>query len=282
MTIWEAVRASRNLPVVRVLEATGVDPVLDLVRAAGIDGRLHPYPSLALGAGECTLQAMVRGYSTLANGGRLAPPPFLVRRVVDRDGKVLESHDAGPGEQVLEPMATCQLVQCLQGAAERGTAARCAELGWPLAGKTGTTNDHADAWFVGFSTRIACGVWVGLDERRTLYPGANGTKVALPIWVDFMRTALAGTPREPFPVPAGMEWAEVDRYTGLLAGPATPGGDRVRLAFKAGTVPTGISTPEAEADARQARAKAAGLAPEVRVWSARVPAHGSGQASKTE
>ena len=264
-------RDSRNVPAVRTLEAAGIDNVIAFAHNAGVGGRIIPYPSLALGASDLTLKDMVRGYSTFAIGGRQAPPPFLIRKIVDRSGRVLESHDGAPGDQVLDPMSNYQLIQCLQGVAQRGTGARSNELGRPLAGKTGTTDDHGDAWFIGFSTRITCGVWVGLDAKKTIYRGADGAKVALPIWVDFMKVALPSTPKEEFPVPDGMEWADVDRYTGLVATSATQPTDLVRLAFKPGTGPKAPSTGETIAAVREARAKARTQPVERRVWGADVP-----------
>ena len=269
--IWEAIRDSRNVPAVRTLEATGIDNVIAFAHNVGVGGRIIPYPSLALGASDLTLKDMVRGYSTFAIGGRQAPPPFLIRKVVDRSGKVLETHDGNPGDQVVDPMSNYQLIQCLQGVAQRGTGARSNELGWPLAGKTGTTDDHTDAWYVGFSTRITCGVWVGLDAKKTIYRGADGAKVALPIWIDFMKVALPGTAKEEFPVPDGMEWAEIDRYTGLVATSATQGTDLVRMAFKPGTAPKTPSTSETITAVREARDRAHTQAVEHRVWGAGVP-----------
>jgi penicillin-binding protein 1A len=149
--------------------------------------------------------------------------------------------------------------------ATSGTGARSNELEWPVAGKTGTTDDHTDGWFIGFSTRIVCGVWVGLDEKKTIFKGADGAKVALPIWIDFMRAALPTTEREEFKPPEGMEWADIDRYTGLLATSATT--DRVlRLAFKPGTVPRSGSDAEAIQKVREARDKAGYQPVENRVW----------------
>jgi penicillin-binding protein 1A len=270
--IWEAIRDSRNVPAVRTLEATGIDNVIAFAHNAGVGGKLIPYPSLALGASDLTLKDMVRGYGTFANGGKQAPPPFLITKIVDRSGKVLETHAGTPGDQVVDPMSNYQLIQCLQGVAQRGTGARSNELGWPLAGKTGTTDDHTDAWYVGFSTHIACGVWVGLDAKKTIFKGADGAKVALPIWVDFMKVALPGTPKEEFPVPDGMEWAEVDRYTGLIATSATLGTDLIRLAFKPGTAPKTPSTGESINTVREAREKARAQPMDHRVWGANVPA----------
>ena len=271
ITIWEAIRDSRNVPAVRTLEATGIDNVVAFARNAGVDGKLNPFPSLALGSADLTLRDLVRGYSTFADAGRQAPPPFLITKIVDRGGQVLETHEGALGNQVVDPMSNYQLIQCLQGVAQRGTGARSNELGWPLAGKTGTTDDHTDAWFVGFSTRITCGVWVGLDAKKTIFRGADGAKVALPIWVDFMKTALPTTPKEEFPVPDGMEWADIDRYTGLIATSATQGTDVVRLAFKPGTVPKTPSTGDAIAAVREARERAHAQAVELRTWGVNLP-----------
>ena len=269
--IWEAIRDSRNVPAVRTLEAAGIENVVALAHNAGLTGKLNPYPALALGTPDLTLMEMVRGYSTFANGGLKAPPPFLIKKIVDRQGRVLEAYQGVPGEQVLDPMSNFQVIQCLQGVAQRGTGARSNELGWPVAGKTGTTDDHTDAWFLGFSTRITCGVWVGLDAKKTIFKGADGAKVALPIWVDFMKAALASTPREEFPVPEGMEWADVDRYTGLIATSATQASDVLHLAFKPGTAPRSASTGEAIQAVREARDRAHTQAVEERAWGSQNP-----------
>ncbi|HJW73246.1 MAG TPA: PBP1A family penicillin-binding protein [Geothrix sp.] len=264
--IWEALRDSRNVPAVRTLEATGVMNVIDYARKCGLTSSLPPYPSMALGSADLTLKEMVRGYATIANGGLQAPVPFLIKKVVDRTGRVLESHGGDATEQVLDPQSTYQLIQCLQGVATSGTGARAgAELQWPIAGKTGTTDEHTDGWFMGFSTRIVCGVWVGLDEKKTIFRGADGAKVALPIWIDFMRVALPTTEREEFKAPEGMEWADIDRYTGLLATSATT--DKVlHLAFKPGTVPKSGSDADTIKAVREARDKASSQPAETIIW----------------
>ncbi len=256
IVMWEALRDSRNVPAVRTLEEVGVMNVIDFARKCGLTGTLPPYPSMALGSADLTLKDMVRGYSTIANGGLQSPPPYFIKKVADRNGKVLESHGGAATEQVLDPQSTYQLIQCLQGVATSGTGARSNELEWPVAGKTGTTDDHTDGWFIGFSTKIVCGVWVGLDEKKMIFKGADGAKVALPIWIDFMKAALPTTgEKEDFKAPEGMEWADVDRLTGLLATSATT--DKVlRLAFKPGTAPRSGSDAEAIRKIREAREKA--------------------------
>ena len=264
--IWEALRDSRNVPAVRTLEETGVMNVIEFARKCGLTGNLPPYPSMALGSADLTLKEMVRGYATIANGGLQSPMPFFIKKVTDRNGRVLESHGGAATEQVLDPMSTFQVIQCLQGVANSGTGARSNELEWPVAGKTGTTDDHTDGWFIGFSTKIVCGVWVGLDEKKMIFKGADGAKVALPIWIDFMKAALPTTgDKEDFKAPEGMEWADVDRSTGLLATSATT--DKVlRLAFKPGTAPRSGSDAEAIRKIREAREKANAQPMENRPW----------------
>jgi penicillin-binding protein 1A len=217
------------------------------------------------------LKDLVRAYATIGSYGKKSPAPFLIRKVVDRNGRVLESHEGAPGDEVVDPKVAFELIQCLQGVASQGTGARTNDLNWPVAGKTGTTDEHTDAWFIGFSTRITCGVWVGLDEKKTIYRGADGGKVAVPIWTAFMKTAVQGTPREEFKAPEGMEWVQMDRYTGLVASGATT--DKVlNLAFPAGAGPKQESTAEAIAAIRAARDKANGSLAEVRVWGRGRPA----------
>ena len=267
--IWEALRDSRNVPAVRTLEDVGIDNVIQFARNCGVGGRIQPYPSMALGSSDLTLKDMVRGYGTFANGGKQAPPLFLIKKIVDRNGRVLESYGGKTGEEVIDSMSNYQLVQCLQGVAQRGTGARSNELDWPTAGKTGTTDDHTDAWYIGFSTRVVCGAWVGLDAKKTIYKsGADGARVALPIWIDFMRVALPTTPKEEFPVPEGMEWADIDRLTGAVATSGTEPKDMVRLAFKPGGVPKVASTGDLIEEIKAARDKARVQAYEDRAWGA--------------
>ncbi|HJW08175.1 MAG TPA: penicillin-binding transpeptidase domain-containing protein, partial [Holophagaceae bacterium] len=252
--VWEAIRDSRNVPAVRTLAQVGAPAVTDFARRCGLEGDVPPYPSMALGSADLTLQEMTRAYATIGNMGMQTPEPFLIKKVVDRMGNTLEMHAGAASEQVIDKATAFQLIQCFQGVAQRGTASRTNALNWPVAGKTGTTDDHTDAWFLGFSTRIACGVWVGLDEKKTIYRGADGGHVAVPIWTDFMKAVLPSTPREDFKAPEGMEWAEIDRLTGLLAGGGSS--DILKLAFKPGTLPTSGSDDDAVKKITAARAAA--------------------------
>ncbi len=263
--IWEAIRDSRNVAAVRTLEEIGIQNAIAFARKAGIQSPIPPYPSLALGAADLNLREMTRGYATIGNGGIQCPQPFFIKRIVDRNGRELESFEGSPGEPLIDPAVAFELVQCLQGVATAGTGSRTNELNWPVAGKTGTTNDHTDAWFLGFSTRIACGVWVGLDTKKTIFKGADGGKVAVPIWVEFMKTALPTTPREDFKAPDNVEWANIDHLTGLLASGATT--DKVlHLAFPKGMVPKESTDAEAIKKIIEAKAKAHSQAPEIKLW----------------
>ncbi|HJW32455.1 MAG TPA: PBP1A family penicillin-binding protein [Holophagaceae bacterium] len=266
ITIWEALRDSRNVAAVRTLDDAGAANVIDFARKAGITGKIPPYPSMALGSADLYLKDMVRAYATISNQGLQCPAPFLIRKIVDRNGKVLEKHEGAATEQVLDKQTCFQLIQCLQGVAQAGTGSRTNELQWPVAGKTGTTDEHTDAWFLGFSTKVACGVWVGLDEKKTIYRGADGGKVAVPIWVDFMKTALPTTgAKEDFQAPEGMDWADIDNTTGLQATSATT--ERVlKLAFKPGTAPRSGSDAESIQKIKEARAKAGTQPQEIRVF----------------
>ncbi|MBI4912875.1 MAG: PBP1A family penicillin-binding protein [Acidobacteria bacterium] len=281
--IWEAIRDSRNVPAVRTLDEVGIANVVETAKKMGITSNVPPYPSMALGAADLPMKEMMRAYGTVANEGQQAPPPFLIRKILDRTGKVLESREQSPGEQVIDKQTNFQILQCLQGVVQRGTGARIAsEIQWPLAGKTGTTDEHTDAWFLGFSTRIVCGVWVGLDEKKTIFKGADGAKAAVPIWIEFMKAALQGTPKEEFPVPEGLEWADIDRVTGLKATGATPASERLHLAFKPGQIPSQESDSEAIARVREARERARTQGWDERILGARQakPAVKEGEGAK--
>jgi penicillin-binding protein 1A len=211
---------------------------------------------MALGAGETTLVRLTTAYAMLVNGGRRITPA-LIDRVQDRNGNTIYRHDqracpdcrgvpwqgqAAPRlpderEQVADPASAYQVVSMLQGVVERGTGRRVASVGKPLAGKTGTTNESQDAWFIGFSPDLAVGVFTGFDEPRTLGPKETGSSVAAPIFGDFMAEALADKPAIPFRIPPGIRLVRVNADTGRLAGSGD--GHVILEAFKPGTVPTG-------------------------------------------
>ncbi|MFV1957764.1 MAG: penicillin-binding protein 1A, partial [bacterium] len=231
VTIRTALEKSLNAASVDLLMRMGYQPVIDTALKLGITTALKPYPSLALGTFDVTLKELVSAYGVFANRGIHAKPK-LIRRVFDREGRMIWESPSSLTD-VLSPMVAYQMTNLLEGVIQRGTGRRARILARPAAGKTGTTDDYRDAWFVGYVPGLVSGVWVGYDLPRTLGEGEAGSMVALPIWIEFMKGALKGIPPADFLVAEGIELAEVDPATGLLAGPLCP--NRVVEAFLPGT-----------------------------------------------
>ncbi len=199
ITLLQALAQSRNVPAVRLLAAVGIDKVIRLCREFGITSRLVPDLPLALGASSLTLLEHTSAYSTFPDDG-LHISPRAILRVADYEGRVID--DFTPQVTDVLPAGVARLmVSMLREVINSGTAVRARALAaeYPLAGKTGTTNDFSDAWFIGFSPKITCGVWVGYDDHHTLGKGEEGSHVALPIWMDFMSRALKGRSPGKFP-----------------------------------------------------------------------------------
>ncbi len=231
---------SRNVMTVRIAQTVGMDRVVDYARRFNINANLPPVPAMALGAGETTLLRLTAAYAMLVNGGRRIEPA-TIERIQDRNGKVIHRRDrrtcnacASLGwadqppprlpdkrEQLADPRTTYQVVSMLEGVVQRGTGRSVREVGRPLAGKTGTTNEFRDAWFIGFTPDLAVGVYVGFDRPQTLGRRESGGKVAAPIFRDFMKKVLADTPAVPFRVPPGIRFVRVDPKTGVPAQPGT-------------------------------------------------------------
>ena len=249
------IERSRNLMTVRLAQNIGIDAVAAYAERFDIVDRMPRVLSMALGAGETTLLRLTTAYAMLVNGGKRIVPTFL-DRIQDRNGKTVFRHDARPCQgcqietwegreppalpdhraEVADPRSAYQIVSMLQGVVQRGTGRRVRAVGKPLAGKTGTTNDSLDTWFVGFTPDLAVGVYAGFDNPRTLGRGETGSSVAAPIFRDFMKRALAGRSAIPFRIPRGIRLVRVNPATGLLA---RAGDRRVILeAFKPGTEPT--------------------------------------------
>jgi penicillin-binding protein 1A len=190
ITLRRALAQSRNIPALKTAERLGIGNVIEYVRRFGITSPMPPYLPVAIGSAEITLLEQTSAYSVFPDDGIRIAPHYL-RKVTDRDGHVLEE-DFAQARDVISERTARIMTAMLREVVQHGTAARAAALGAPLAGKTGTTNDFTDAWFIGFSPEITCGVWVGYDEKKTLGNRETGAAVALPIWMDFMRAALAG------------------------------------------------------------------------------------------
>jgi penicillin-binding protein 1A len=228
-----AVEQSRNVPAVKTLQAEGIETGIDYARKLGLAGELPPYLPIALGAGEATLLEMVGAYATFANQG-LRMKPLLVTRITDRDGNVIEENRPQARDAIRADTAYI-MTSLLRGVVERGTAARARSLKRPIAGKTGTTDDFTDAWFIGFEPSLAAGVWVGFDEKKdSLGKDQTGGHAALPIWMDFWKPIMEARPVEDYEVPANIVFVPVDE----LGRPGPAGMPGVQMeAFVAGTEP---------------------------------------------
>jgi penicillin-binding protein 1B len=236
VTLRTALAHSLNVATVKVAEMVGYDRVANLwSKQLKIGAPIKPYPAMALGSFEATPYEMATAYNVLANGG-LKIEPLTVLSVADEKGKTLEQHDPKPPERVVHEASAYLVTSMLRSVINEGTAA--AARAWDFrpdaAGKTGTTNDQRDAWFAGYTPDLLCVVWVGFDDNTPI--GFSGARVALPIWVEFMKGALAGTKTRSFAVPEEhVVFVDVDRDSGQLPGPATT---RVLSeAFIAGTEP---------------------------------------------
>lgn len=254
-TLRTGIEKSRNVMTVRLAQDMGMPLVAEYARRFGVYDNLGPYLPMSLGSGETTVLRMVAGYSVFANGGR-SVSPTLIDRIQDRYGRTVFRHqermcegceaDGWRGQneptivdnrdQVLDPMTAYQMVSMLEGVVQRGTATVVSRnIDKPIAGKTGTTNDYRDAWFVGFSPDLVVGVYVGYDQPRSLGRSSTGGQLAAPIVTEFLQGALAEAPPIPFRVPPGMTFIPINRQTGLTAQAGSPG--TILEAFKPGTGP---------------------------------------------
>lgn len=244
---------SRNVMTVRLAQDVGMPLIAEYAKRFGVYDSLPPYLSFALGAGETTLLRMVTAYGMIDNGGRKVMPT-LIDRIQDRYGHTVYRHDerecigcnakkwANQPEpslidrraQVLDPMTAYQVTSLMEGVVQSGTGAALRALRKPVAGKTGTTNEEKDAWFIAFTPDIVCGVYIGFDKPKPLGRGMTGGRLAAPIVRDFLKVALADKPAVPFRVPPGIKLIRVDPKTGMRAG---PGGRAILEAFKPGTAP---------------------------------------------
>jgi penicillin-binding protein 1A len=254
-TLRNALTRSLNTVTVRLAQDIGMPLIGEYAKRFGVYDELPNYLSYALGAGETTVMRMVTAYSMFANGGKRVKPT-LIDRIQDRYGHTIYRHDQrecrgcdAPGgwkgqsepvlidrrEQVLDSMTAYQITSMMESVVQRGTATVVRDVGKPIAGKTGTTNDEKDAWFIGFSPDLVVGIYIGYDKPRNLGRGGTGGHLAAPIARDFLKMALADKPAVPFKIPAGIKLIRVDAKTGMRAGPGSSG--TILEAFKPGTAP---------------------------------------------
>ena len=231
------IEKSRNVMTVRLANAIGMGPVVTLAKKFGVADDIPELLSFSLGAKETTPLRMATAYGMIVNGGKRITPT-LIDRVEDRNGKTLWRADAreckgcqdlgwspdltppdiaDTREQIEDPRTTYQMVSIMQGVVQRGTAIKLRDLGIPLAGKTGTTNDNKDAWFVGFTPDLVAAVYVGFDDPKPLGSHETGGSVAVPIFKDFIAEAMKGKPAIPFRVPPGLRMVRINPATGALA-----------------------------------------------------------------
>ncbi|MGO7209957.1 penicillin-binding protein 1A [Rhizobium ruizarguesonis] len=254
-TLRSGIEHSRNLMTVRLANDLGMNIVAEYAERFGIYDHMMPVLSMSLGAGDTTVLRMVSAYSVIANGGKQIKPT-LIDRIQDRYGKTIFRHEerlcegcnAGDWqnqeepnivdnrETVLDPMTAYQITSMMQGVIQRGTAAGKVDLGGrDVAGKTGTTNDEKDAWFVGFTPDLVAGLYMGFDTPAPLGRGGTGGVLSAPIFNEFMQAAVKDTPESKFVIPSGMNLISIDRKTGMAAGEGDP--NTIVEAFKPGTGP---------------------------------------------
>lgn len=253
-TLRVGIERSRNLMTVRLARDMGMPLVREYSKRFGIYDDMLQYLPMSLGAGETTVMRLVGAYAIVANGGQKIQPT-LIDRIQDRHGRTVFRHDnrrcdgcsalafsdqppptvVDEREYVLDPMTAYQTTSIMEGVVQRGTATVVKALGKPIAGKTGTTNEEKDAWFVGYSPDLVAGVFIGYDEPRSMGRGSTGGQLAAPIFVDFMQEALADKPAVEFRVPEGIKFIPVDRVSGRQVAGSGPG--VILEAFKPGTAP---------------------------------------------
>jgi penicillin-binding protein 1A len=236
VTLRHALEESRNVPAVRLMDQLGPRQVIAYARRLGLESTIPPYLPVALGAAEATLTEMTSAYAVFPNQG-VHMQTYSVLKVTDREGNVLEENRPEPKDAIRADTAYV-MTNLLRGVVQRGTATKAAALNWPVGGKTGTTDDYTDAWFIGFDPDITLGVWIGLDQKKPIGHNMTGAEAALPIWIEIMK-AWIGDRKEPptFEAPGNIVFVSVDKGGGTAA-EGTPGA--ISEAFIAGTQPGGM------------------------------------------
>lgn len=243
----EALARSINLVAVRVIEEVGPEQVVHFAKQMGITSELDPSLALALGASEVRPIELTNAYATFASSGRWKPWQ-VITEVTGPDGDTIELAHPPPARDVLSPQEAYVVTHMLKSVVAEGTAQRALRLGRPAAGKTGTSNEARDAWFVGYTPQVVAGVWVGFDDRRPLGRRESGGRAALPIWLDVVEAASQEKKTRDFPRPTGVAMADIDPSTGLLAYPGMEGA--VEEVFVEGTVPTDTARPPDVVDSK--------------------------------
>jgi penicillin-binding protein 1A len=227
----EALTYSRNVVTVKLVEAVGINNLIDFARSLGIQEEIPRDLTIALGSLSISPLELALCYNVFANNG-MKVNPIAIKYITDSKGMVLESNEP-EAEEVISPQTSFLITSMMEDVVRNGTGWRAKALGRPVAGKTGTTNEYRDAWFVGYTTNLVSVVWVGFDDMRPLGPQETGARAASPIWVSFMKNFLGGEP-EDFPIPEGIVNYTIDPATGLLSRDMSTG---IKEYFKEGTEP---------------------------------------------
>jgi penicillin-binding protein 1A len=238
VTMRKALTFSRNVPTVRIAQSIGLDYLIDYAGNLGIKTKLEPNLSLALGSANVTLLELTRAFGVFAAQGYRADP-VLISQIQDKDGTVMEETEPSSLE-VISPQTSYLITSLMQSVIQEGTGQAAKALGRPAAGKTGTTNDTRDAWFIGFlPQKVVAGAWVGYDIERPLGSHETGAVAALPLWLAFMKEAVQDIPVEDFAVPDGIVFLKVDKETGEPMGSMrwAKSGKVLYECFKEGTEP---------------------------------------------
>jgi penicillin-binding protein 1A len=266
ITFRNALAHSRNVVTVKILEDIGVGYALKFIKKMGIESPVKRDLSIALGTSGASMLELTSAFAVFANGGELIKPIFI-KKIVTMKGEVLEENTpyaeleepeeeeeggeentpaaSSPApimkERAISPQNAFIITHLLEGVVQHGTGQRAKALGRPVAGKTGTSSDYADAWFIGYTPSLLAGVWVGFDDKASLGKNETGARAALPIWISFMDQALRDAPAEPFRVPDKIVLLRVNLETGTPADASSP--QTILEAFIEGTTPKGKEEP---------------------------------------
>ncbi|MBI3289745.1 MAG: hypothetical protein HYZ74_09540 [Elusimicrobia bacterium] len=243
VTLRKALASSRNIASINLITQIGPPLVVELARRAGIHSELEPAPALGLGASVVTPLEMTAAFGTFANGG-ISVTPYTVERAEDASGKPLEAH-LPSDKEAMTPQLAYLITNLMKGVVSNGTASFARRLNRPLAGKTGTSNDNRDLWFIGFTPDLVAAAWMGYDDFSSLgRKDWTGGSTVVPWWTEIMEEILKDYPKRDFPAPAGIVFATIDREQGLLYQPACPRASKLLEAFAQGTEPKEYCDPD--------------------------------------